>query len=154
MTRKGGAVAAPPLCCFCSQWTGASIKLTFCKFPKDILFDVASPGGDKFEFDPLIQKACTNGLCEGNPAPWHPPAPAGGGKRFHATNRTERSRVNSSGRSRCSWKPPAPAGGGSTWKAKDLISEIIKTQRIFRPGAIGATFRYLTIMRPFKDKIR
>ena len=49
-----------------------------------------------------------------NPAPWHPPAPAGGGKRFHATSKEKRSRVSSSGRSRCSWEPPAPAGWGST----------------------------------------
>jgi hypothetical protein len=36
-----------------------------------------------------------------NPAPWHPPAPAGGGKRFLATVKNEASRVSSSGRSRC-----------------------------------------------------
>jgi hypothetical protein len=41
---------------------------------------VAYPGGNKFALDPIIQKVCTNNLCEGN------------------------------------------------WKAKDLITEIIKTQ--------------------------
>ncbi len=48
---------------------------------------------------------------EGNPAPWHPPAPAGGGKRLPAH---EDARISSSGRSRYSGEPPAPAGGGST----------------------------------------
>ena len=57
-------------------------------------------------------------LLNRNPAPWHPPAPAGGGKRFLATGTNEQSRVSSSGRSRCSWEPPAPAGGGSTRAAE------------------------------------
>jgi phospholipase A1 len=50
----------------------------------------------------------------GNPAPWHPPALAGGGKRLPAR---EDARVSSSGRSRHSGEPPAPAGGGSTDRA-------------------------------------
>ncbi len=33
--------------------------------------------------------------CHRNPAPWHPPAPAGGGKRFLATMKNEASRVRS-----------------------------------------------------------
>src|SRR5574341_229594 len=56
---------------------------------------------------PVVAERC-------NPAPWHPPAPAGGGKRFLATVKNEASRVSSSGRSRCRGEPPAPAGGGST----------------------------------------
>jgi len=59
----------------CKSWHG-SLN------PSDsyVPFIVSYPGGNKSELDPLIQKACINGLCEGN------------------------------------------------WKAKDLISEIIKTQ--------------------------
>ncbi len=50
-----------------------------------------------------------------NPAPWHPPAHAGGGKRFLATGKNRQSRVSSSGRSRCLSVPTSrDAGGGST----------------------------------------
>ena len=57
------------------------------------------------------QDAVTSVCLPGHPAPWHPPAPAGGGKRLPAR---EDARVISSGRSRYSGEPPAPAGGGST----------------------------------------
>ncbi len=49
-----------------------------------------------------------------NPAPWHRPAPAGGGKRFLATVKKESPRVSTSGRSRYSGESPAPAKGSST----------------------------------------
>ncbi len=57
----------------------------------------------------------------GYPAPWYPPAPAGGGKRFLATVKKEAPRVSSSGRSRYPGEPLAPAGGGSTEQGDELV---------------------------------
>jgi death-on-curing protein len=89
-----------------------------------VAMPAASFGGNYLHAD-IFEMAAAYGFhiaqnhpfIDGNPAPWHPPAPAGGGERFLATGTTKSSRVSSSGRSRCLWEPPAPAGGGSTKRA-------------------------------------